>query len=301
MRLPWHAQLQVDEASPPTRSAGLVRSRARRRIAAIGVVVLMLALPVAVSASHIFSDVPTSNTFHASISTLYGARITGGCGGGKYCPNAAVTRGSMAAFLVRGLGRMATTFDGDADDWVTIMPDPPLAGQPHPFGSVANLNFRHGGGVGGTALVFATGTVQVSTPETGVCPCEVQGFLFNDTTGETSPLFFDMVASEQAPADPDLSIDPPPPPFDPNAQYAEMTMTMSYAFSVDSGIVNTYGIALKVIPTTDPTVDDTDGLLTGWAASLQTVYVPFDADGQNPPSFSTQGNGLPRNPRKAAN
>ena len=297
MRLPWHEELQVDGASPPARPAGRIRSIARRRIAAIGVVVLMLAIPVGVSASHIFSDVPNSNTFHASISTLYGARITGGCGTNKYCPNAAVTRGQMAAFLVRGLGRMATTFDSDIDDWAALMQPPAGAGQPHPFGSVAVLNFRHGGGGGGTAHVFATGTVQVSTPEPGVCPCEVQGFLFNDTTGEISPFFFDMVGSEQAPADPDLSLLPPDPAFDPTLEYAEMTMTMSYAFSVDSGALNTYGIALKVIPTNDPTVDDADTLTTGWAASLQTVYVPFDANGQNPPSFSTQGKSPPRSPR----
>ena len=123
------------------------------------------------------------------------------------------------------------------------------------------------------------------------------GYLFNDTTGEVSPLFFDMVGSEQAPADPDLALLGRPPPFDPTLEYAEMTMTMSYTFSVDSGALNTYGIALKVIPTNDPTVDDTDSLTTGWAASLQTLYVPFDANGQNPPGFSTQGKSLPRNPR----
>ena len=301
MQLPWHERLQVDEASPPTRPTGLLRSKARRRIIAIGVVGLMLALPVAVSASHIFSDVPNSNTFHNSISTLYGARITGGCGGGKYCPNAAVTRGQMAAFLVRGLGRMASTINGDSDDWTTIMQPPPLPGDFHPFGTVAALNFRHGGGGGGTAQVFATGTVQVFTPESGVCPCEVQGFLFNDTTQETSPLFFDLLSSEQAPADPDLAIDPPPPPFDPNLQYAEMTMTMSYAFSVDSGALNTYGIALRVVPTTDPTVDPDDSLTTGWVASLETIYVPFDANGQNPPGPGTQGTGRPRNPRIPTN
>jgi hypothetical protein len=231
---------------------------------------------------------------------LYGARITGGCAPNKYCPNAAVTRGQMAAFLVRGLGRVATAFDADVDDWTALM-QPPGGDGLHPFGSVAVLNFRHGGGGGGTAHVLATGTVQVSTPEAGVCPCEVQGFLFNDTTSEFSPFFFDMIGSVQAPADPDLSVDPPPPPFDPTLEYAEMTMTMSYTFSVDSGALNTYGIALKVIPTNDPTVDDTDALTTGWAASLQTVYVPFDANGQNPSSFSTQGNSPPRSPRLPKN
>jgi hypothetical protein len=247
----------------------------------------MLALPVAVSASHIFSDVPTSNTFHSVISTLYGARITGGCGGGKYCPNDPVTRGSMAAFLVRGLGRMATVQDGAEDAWAALtQPSPDPGVEPHPFGAVANLSFRHGGGAGGTAYVYATGTVNVWTDEVGVCPCEVQAFLENGTTGEFSQVYFDVIASEFAPADPDLPI------FGlPLTPFAETTMTFSYAFSVDTGVVNDYFIGLKVVPTNPPTVTPPPNEATGWSATLQTVFVPFNENGQNPPApATTQGN-----------
>lgn len=51
-----------------------------------------------------FSDVPTSHPFFNEVQQLTKAGITGGCGGGKFCPDAAVTRGQMAAFLSRALG-----------------------------------------------------------------------------------------------------------------------------------------------------------------------------------------------------
>jgi S-layer homology domain len=287
MRLPWQGELHVDDREAMT-GPGQHR-RIPRRLAVIGVAALMLAVPVAVQANHLFSDVPTSNTFHAVISTLYGSRITGGCGSGKYCPNAAVTRGQMAAFMVRGLGRMASTTDGSPDDWTEVTQPPANPGDPHPFGTAAPLSFVHGGGAGGTAFVFATGTVQVFTNEPGVCPCEVQAFLFTNTTGEFSQFFFGMIGSDVAPADPDL-ISP--------TQYAETTMTLSYAFSVDSGVSNDYGIALKVIPTTAPTVDANDDLVSGWDATLQTVYVPFNEVGGNPPGppATAGGQRTPKNP-----
>lgn len=44
-----------------------------------------------------------SSIFEAEIEKLYAAGITSGCGDGKYCPDATLTRGQMAAFLVRAL------------------------------------------------------------------------------------------------------------------------------------------------------------------------------------------------------
>jgi hypothetical protein len=73
-----------------------IGSRPSRRVIVTVIAAIVLAVPVAVSASHIFSDVPTSNTLHLAISRLAGSGITGGCGGGKYCPNDPVTRGQMA-------------------------------------------------------------------------------------------------------------------------------------------------------------------------------------------------------------
>jgi hypothetical protein len=48
-----------------------------------------------------FLDVPGSNSFFRFIDRLAIRGITLGCGGGNYCPSQPVTRGQMAAFLVR--------------------------------------------------------------------------------------------------------------------------------------------------------------------------------------------------------
>jgi hypothetical protein len=48
-----------------------------------------------------FTDVPAGSFAAAWIEQLAAAGITSGCGGGKFCPNAAVTRAQMAVFLLR--------------------------------------------------------------------------------------------------------------------------------------------------------------------------------------------------------
>ena len=48
-----------------------------------------------------FLDVPPSNPFYNFIDRMAVLNITLGCGGGNYCPAQSVTRGQMAAFLVR--------------------------------------------------------------------------------------------------------------------------------------------------------------------------------------------------------
>ncbi|MFZ5820838.1 MAG: S-layer homology domain-containing protein [Chloroflexota bacterium] len=47
-----------------------------------------------------FSDVPAGNPFAEWIEQLANEGITGGCGGGKFCPQTPVTRAQMAVFLV---------------------------------------------------------------------------------------------------------------------------------------------------------------------------------------------------------
>jgi hypothetical protein len=51
-----------------------------------------------------FTDVPTSHPFFRYIEALAASGVTGGCGGGKYCPDAPLTRGQMAVFLSKALG-----------------------------------------------------------------------------------------------------------------------------------------------------------------------------------------------------
>jgi len=51
-----------------------------------------------------FADVPCSNPLAAWINELADRGITGGCGGGNYCPGNAVSRASMAVFLSATFG-----------------------------------------------------------------------------------------------------------------------------------------------------------------------------------------------------
>jgi uncharacterized repeat protein (TIGR01451 family) len=48
-----------------------------------------------------FSDVPPSSIFHDDVDVIAGNGVTVGCGGGDYCPGAAVTRAQMAVFLLK--------------------------------------------------------------------------------------------------------------------------------------------------------------------------------------------------------
>jgi len=52
----------------------------------------------------IFGDVPCPSTFANWIEQLNTEQITGGCGGGNYCPANANTRGQMAVFLTKTFG-----------------------------------------------------------------------------------------------------------------------------------------------------------------------------------------------------
>jgi hypothetical protein len=48
----------------------------------------------------VFADVPGGFIFQPWIIALYNAGVTGGCGGGNYCPDDATNRGQMAVFLL---------------------------------------------------------------------------------------------------------------------------------------------------------------------------------------------------------
>jgi hypothetical protein len=69
----------------------------------VGVSALILA-PITAAATHSFSDVPNSHTFHGDIAWLANAGVTKGCNppaNTNYCPDDNVTRGQMSAFMRR--------------------------------------------------------------------------------------------------------------------------------------------------------------------------------------------------------
>ena len=67
----------------------------------------------------VFPDVPASNPFARWIEELSREGVTGGCGGGLYCPDNPVTRQQMAVFLLKTLQGPTYAPDpcgGDFDD-----------------------------------------------------------------------------------------------------------------------------------------------------------------------------------------
>ena len=107
-------------------------SAVRRHLLLVAVVLTAaIAFPIGVIASHQFTDVPASSTFHDDIDAIRDAGVTTGCAVGKYCPKDFVTREQMAAFLNRlgalGSGKTpvvnATKLDGrDSTDFLGLGP-----------------------------------------------------------------------------------------------------------------------------------------------------------------------------------
>ncbi|HET8645373.1 MAG TPA: S-layer homology domain-containing protein, partial [Vicinamibacteria bacterium] len=59
--------------------------------------------PPACSPPNLFADVPETSPFCRWIEELARRNVVGGCGGGNFCPSAAVTREQMAVFVLRTL------------------------------------------------------------------------------------------------------------------------------------------------------------------------------------------------------
>jgi hypothetical protein len=60
--------------------------------------------PPCVAGAEVFADVPASSPFCRWIEELVRRGVVSGCGGGNYCPLAAVTREQMAVFLTVTFG-----------------------------------------------------------------------------------------------------------------------------------------------------------------------------------------------------
>jgi subtilisin family serine protease len=72
-------------------------------------------LKLAPASTNYFSD-DNGHQFEGNINALAASGITGGCSASAFCPNRNVTRGEMAAFLVRALKLPNTSVDYFADD-----------------------------------------------------------------------------------------------------------------------------------------------------------------------------------------
>jgi hypothetical protein len=157
---------------------GNARTRSRRRGVriALSVVALaaLLAVPIGVFASHSFTDVPNSNTFHAQIGRVKGAGITAGCTATTYCPTANVTRGQMAAFLARSAGRVAHVTGGNTlpDNSADVV--------------VASLTIKPGDVTGGTANIAIDANILAYVGNGAACPCSAAFVIYVNGEGVAS-------------------------------------------------------------------------------------------------------------------
>jgi hypothetical protein len=91
-------------------------SRAARILILLALATTSMAGPsVVAAAAPPFSDVD-GHVFEADIEWLRQQDLTDGCGGGRFCPNAPITRAEMASFLVRALDLPPTGLDPFTDD-----------------------------------------------------------------------------------------------------------------------------------------------------------------------------------------
>jgi len=248
-------ELQIDDLRSSSRRRRFSTPRPIRRIATVLAVIAAVGiLPMVVLASDTFSDVPDSNTFHDSINNLYHARVATGCATSptlQYCPGAAVTRGQMAAFLNRGLGRAAADEDSGS-----VAADGTL--------DVATVTLTAGGTSGGTGFVVVTGSVSAYTTSGTTCPCEVGVRVVDVASGESPGLwsFFD-VSNTASPSG-----------------YRNATGTSTWVFAVPSGASRTFAVRASV----DMTGATGSLLLQG---NLSAVYAPFGSTGGS--TLSTMG------------
>ncbi len=74
----------------------------------------------------VFTDVTCSTNFDAWIEQFAADQITGGCGGGAYCPTANVTRAQMAVFVEKAMRGTSSWSPGDRGNSDTALGDSAL-------------------------------------------------------------------------------------------------------------------------------------------------------------------------------
>ena len=218
---------------------------ARRKLVAAALALAVL-LPGVALASHTFTDVPTSSTFHNAIARVFGARITTGCSATLYCPKDPVSREQMAAFINRSAGRAA------ANTSQVMVPDTEA------FTDVASLTITPGNVGGGTAIVVVTAQTYAYTVTSGVCPCTLVTRL--KSTG-------DLYGVHSFTVMPDVGQSWG------GTTYRLGNTSNTWAFQVPTGVEGTYTVQAAINSASG-------GSLTAHSA-LTAVYTPFGPNGGN--------------------
>jgi hypothetical protein len=228
------------------RTRAFIPVSSRHRVATIGLAIILLTIPAVTIATDQFSDVKDTNQFHDNINNIANAGITSGCGDGTtYCPGGNVTRGQMAGFLNRGLGR-ATAGYGGIPLGLADAADP------------AQVTITTGGVTGGTGFVVVTGSVTAYTQDAGVCPCEIIAWISGPD--EDSPAIWFDVSDTATPSG-----------------YRNGAGSVSWVFAAPSGTEATYDLAVDAT-TSGPVPTEDLGFIEG---TITAVYVPFGSEGSS--------------------
>ncbi len=231
---------------------GRQRTRTRRRGVrmALSVVALaaLLVVPIGVFASHSFTDVPDSNTFHTQIGRVKGAAITTGCSPTTYCPDGNVTRGQMAAFLARTGGRIST--DGIADFF-----GPTISTSESSPTVLASVTIKAGDVTGGYAIVQLTGSMTVYASSATGLPSYAVGYIRQ--AGTT-----DVLTSYGAGQIDQLA----------GGAFGAATASFVGSVAVQTGVTRTYEVvAYRAF----------GSATLNAVGALSAIYVPFRGDGTN--------------------
>lgn len=97
----------------------------------------------------VFTDVTCAGQFDAWIEQYAADHITGGCGGGLYCPNSPVTRAQMAVFVEKAMRGTDAWSPGDLGSFNTGLGRNALIG---------NTTGMHNTAVGGDAWALSPST-----------------------------------------------------------------------------------------------------------------------------------------------
>lgn len=211
-------------------------------------IVIAVLVPAISLAAHQFTDVPSSSPYHGNISKLVESGITAGCGSGKFCPKANVTREQMAAFLTRGLGRVA-----GGRGWI-------------PFHEadeyyVTTVSIAAGGASGGSGFVQVNASLTGFTDLAGVCPCWIYAWIADHATGDIVGTTGFIVTDDAV---------------GPDAPWRAASGAMTGVVRIPSGSSRLFGLAVHIQATGTLPVDSASTQLWG---SMTASYAPFGSTG----------------------
>jgi hypothetical protein len=214
------------------------------KVAVAVLVSTAVAVPATVWAVTSFTDVPTSHPFYKEINAVAEAGIAQGFGDGSYHPGDYIKRQGMAAFLERGVGRVASD-DGSVYTNSSESTE------------VARVALDAGAnGAGTSGFVRLSGSAFASTPvsTTATCPCTVKLTLWDGNSAGTDSY---------------IQV-----PLIPNGTDAIGSATVEAVRTVDGDSTHNYRLMAMGIDSfgTDMVV------VTG---TLTAMYFPLSADGDD--------------------